>query len=229
MSMGVGQMRYLVLAREDLTNQVEGRALPNKTTVAVCRFLIEEVVCRYGCVGKIIADRGELDAQEAEELFGRLGVKLSLTTAYNPEANGKVERGHRPIVKALVRACGGQVGNWSRLLPYALWTDRTTHSSVTGFMPVELMYGHKPIMPMERTIVSWAAVDWRGEMSWEELLAARIRQLERRPEDVERAKAKLHAERARNKEQFDRTHRLRPDSPTTTEEDRGRRLGTALR
>ena len=27
---------------------------------------------------------------------------------------------------------------------------------------------------------------------------------------MERAKAKLHAERARNKEQFDRTHRLRP-------------------
>ena len=55
--------------QEDLTNQVEGRALPKKTTVAVCRFLIEDVVCRYGCVGKIVADRGELDAQEAEELF----------------------------------------------------------------------------------------------------------------------------------------------------------------
>ena len=111
MPMGVGQMRYLVLAREDLTNQVEGRALPNKTTASVCQFLIEEVVCRYGCVGKIIADREELDAQEAEELFDRLGVKLSLTTAYNPEANGKVERRHKPIIKALVRACGGQVGN----------------------------------------------------------------------------------------------------------------------
>ena len=36
MSIGVGQMRYLVLAREDLTNQVEGRALTNQTTVAVC-------------------------------------------------------------------------------------------------------------------------------------------------------------------------------------------------
>ena len=34
-----------------------------------------------------------------EELFDRLGVKLSLTTAYNAEANGKVERGHGPIVK----------------------------------------------------------------------------------------------------------------------------------
>ena len=111
MPIGEGQKRYLVLAREDLTNQVEGRALTNKTTAAVCRFLIKEVICRYGCVGKIVVDRGELDAEEAEELFDRLGVKLSLTTAYNPEANGKIERGHGPIVKALVRACEGRVGN----------------------------------------------------------------------------------------------------------------------
>jgi hypothetical protein len=115
--------------------------LLNKTMASVCRFLVKDVVCRYSCVSKIVADRGELDAQEAEELFDRLGVKLSLTTAYNPEANGKVERGHVPIVKALVWACEGQAGNWPRLLPYALWADRTTHSSVTGFMPVELMYG----------------------------------------------------------------------------------------
>ena len=73
-----------MLAREDLTNQVEGRALTNKTTKAVCRFLIEDVICRYGCIEKIVADRGELDAEEAEELFDRLGVKLSLTMAYNP-------------------------------------------------------------------------------------------------------------------------------------------------
>ena len=88
-----------------------------------------------------MADRGDLDAQEAEELFDRLGVKFSLTTAYNPEANGKVERGHGPIVKALVRACGGQVGNWPRMLPYALWEDQTTHSSVTGYMSAELIFG----------------------------------------------------------------------------------------
>jgi hypothetical protein len=123
MPLGVGQMRYFVLAREDLTNQVESRELQNKTTASVCWFLVEEVVCRYGCVGKIVADRGELHAQEAEQMFEQLGVKLSLTMAYNPEANGKVERGHEPIVKALVWACEGQVGSWPWLLPYALWAD----------------------------------------------------------------------------------------------------------
>ena len=138
-----------MLAREDLKNQAEGRALTNKTIAAVCKYLIEDVICRYGCVGKIVADRGELDVEEAEELFDRLAVKLSLTTAYNPEANGKIERGHGPIVKSIVRACEGRVGNWPRLLPYALWADRTTHSSVIGYIPAELMFGQKPIMPVE--------------------------------------------------------------------------------
>ena len=62
-------------------------------------------------MGKIVANQGELDAEEVEELFDRLGVKLSLTTTYNLEANGKVKRGHRPIVTAIVHACEGQVGN----------------------------------------------------------------------------------------------------------------------
>ena len=178
-------MRYLVLAREDLTNQVGCRALTNKTTVAVCRFLVEDVICHYGCVGKVVADRGELDAQQAEELFGRLGVNLSLTATYNLEANRKVERGHGSIVKALVHACKGRVRNWPRLLPYALWVDRTTHSSVIGYMPAELMLGQRPVMPVEWTISSWTVIDWSEEMSREELLAAQICQLERRPEDVE--------------------------------------------
>ena len=42
------------------------------------------------------------------------------------------------------------------------------------------------------------------------VVAAQIRQLDRRPEDVERAQAKLHMTRERNKRRYDRTHRLRP-------------------
>ena len=47
-------------------------------------------------------------------------------------------------------------------------------------------------------------------MSREELLAARIRQLEQRPKDVGQAAEKLQVARTRNKARFDRTHRLRP-------------------
>ena len=82
-----------MLAREDLTNHVEGRVLPRKTCSLVCQFLLEEVFCRYGCVGQVIANRGELDSDKVRGLFAKHGVRLTLTTTYNPEANGKIEEG----------------------------------------------------------------------------------------------------------------------------------------
>ena len=79
-----------------------------------------------------------------------------LTTAYNPEANGKIEQGHGRTVKALVKACNGNVKIWPHLLAYALWEDRTTHSSVTKYMQEKLMTGQEPLMPTETTITTWA-------------------------------------------------------------------------
>ena len=77
-------------------------------------------------------------------------------------------------------------------------------------MPAELMYGQKPVMPIEDTITSWVAMSWENETSREELLATRIRQLERRPEDLELAKERLEAARLSNKARFDKMHELHP-------------------
>ena len=43
---------------------IKKRALQNKITAKVCKFLSEDVICRYGCVRKIVADIGELSANE---------------------------------------------------------------------------------------------------------------------------------------------------------------------
>ena len=209
MPLGLWGMKYLVLAREELSNFVEGRALRTKTTEGVCRFILEDIFSRYGNIGRMRADRGELDAAEARSFFERHGVKLRLTTAYNPEANGKSERGHPPIINALVKACKGKPKQWPRLLPFALWADRTTHSTVTGYMPIELMLGQKPIMPVEDKVPTWVFLDWKDDITRERLLELRIQQLERLPEDQKIALEKLKAARLSNKERFDKTHRLR--------------------
>ena len=39
------------------------------------QFLLEEVFCRYGCVGQVIADRGELHSDKAREFFAKHGVQ----------------------------------------------------------------------------------------------------------------------------------------------------------
>jgi hypothetical protein len=73
------------------------------------------------------------------------------------------------------------------MLPYALWADRTTHSFVTGYIPCELMTGQALVMPAGRAIATWDVLPWKQDMSREELLAIRIRQLEDGPEDIKEA------------------------------------------
>ena len=90
---------------------------------------------------------------------------MALAMAYNLEANGKRKRGHPPIIKALAKAYRGKFGDWPKLLPYALWADCTTHSFVTEYMPFELMYGQKPIMPIQR-IQFFLGVVFLGWKTW---------------------------------------------------------------
>ncbi|KAL2614093.1 hypothetical protein R1flu_025785 [Riccia fluitans] len=181
MPIGIWGMRYLVLAREELSNYVEGRALRTKATKGLCRFILEDIFYRYGSVGRLRADRGELDTIEARQFFDRYGIKLKLTTSYNPEGNGKSERGHPPIIQALVKACKGKPKRWPQLLPFALWADRTTHSTVIGYMPTELMLGQKPIVPMEDEIPTWTAIPWEDVVTVHENATYSLRELDGTP------------------------------------------------
>ena len=115
-----------------------------------------------------------MDAVEARNFYERYGVRLRLTFAYNLEANGKNERGHPPIINALVKAYKGKPKQWPRLLFFALWADRTTHNIVTGYMPIELMLDHKPIMPTKDLVPTWVFLEWKDDITIERLLALRI-------------------------------------------------------
>ena len=202
-------MRYLILAREELSNFVEGRALRTKNTEGVCRFILEDIFSYYKSIGQMRVDRKELDVVDARNFFQGYGVKFKLTTSYNLETNDKSERDPSPIIHALVKACKGKTNLWPRLLPFALWTDKTTHSSITGYMPIELMHGHKPIMPEEESIPTWVFLSWEDNISRERLLELRIQQLGRLPEDMEVALERLKVARFGNKERFDKIHKLR--------------------
>jgi hypothetical protein len=101
-------MKYLILAREELSNFVEDRTLRTKFTEEVYRFILEDNFSRYDTIRSMRANRGELDVVESRRFFERHGVRLRLTTAYNPEANDKSERGHPPIINMLVKTCKGK-------------------------------------------------------------------------------------------------------------------------
>lgn len=60
---------YLVLARDDLSEWAEERALVAATAENVARFLYEEVICRHGCPRRIVVDGGSENLGDTRDLL----------------------------------------------------------------------------------------------------------------------------------------------------------------
>lgn len=92
---------------------------------------------------------------------------------------------------------------------FTVWADRITTRASTAFTPYRLVFGQDCVLPVELTAVSWATVSWNRVRSREDLLAARARQLERRDDDLEKAKENVRESRGKNKRFFDIKRRER--------------------
>jgi lipoate-protein ligase A len=72
------------------------------------------------------------------------------------------------------------------------------------------MFRQKLIMPIEEVVPTWSILPREYGLSRKDLLAIKIRQLERRQEDIEISIKRLKEAREKNKERFDRKHWLQP-------------------
>lgn len=138
----VRNLRFLVLSKEELSSYVEGRALESKKSGLICRFVLEDIIPRYGCFDYLRVDQ-ELNSKKARIVFERFHIKLKLTCAYNFKGNGKSNRGHPPIVNVLFKSCNRRFVEWPNYLPLALMADCMTCSSMTRFSPIDFMMGQK--------------------------------------------------------------------------------------
>ncbi|OMJ20297.1 Transposon Tf2-8 polyprotein [Smittium culicis] len=141
MHAGVGKKKYLIVARDDLSGCVEAKALSNNDADSVWKFIFEDILCRFGVVGKLVADRGELTANMIKNIYEKYGLKIAFTTSYHPQSNGMVERGHGPLVASLSKYCVENSYFWTQKLRLALWADRITAKRITGEAPYKLIYG----------------------------------------------------------------------------------------
>jgi hypothetical protein len=204
MPLGKYGMRYIIAARDSLTQAAEGRALAKNTSAEIARFLWEEVICRYGIVGKVITDNGPEVQGAFEVLVAKYGIPHAKISPYNSRANGVVERGHFVIREAIVKACEGEIYQWPDKVTHAFFADRVIARRSTGFSPHYLLHGVEPVLPFDLTEATYLTEGFRRGMSTVDLLALRIRQLEMRKEDLQRAADAIVKQRLASKEQFER-------------------------
>jgi hypothetical protein len=77
-------------------------------------------------------------------LYKRFGIETSLTTAYHPEGNGKVECKNQEVEQYLRLFCDKHQEDWAEHLPVAEFALNSRIHLGTSKAPFELIYDYYP-------------------------------------------------------------------------------------
>ena len=117
-------MRYLLTIVDRFSRWAEAEPLPDIRTETCCQAFLRIWVSRFGVPSEMTVDRGaQFTSTLWKEMHRLLGIRLSSTTAYHPQANGMVERFHRQLKASLMASATDST--WLDSLPLVLLGLRT--------------------------------------------------------------------------------------------------------
>jgi hypothetical protein len=113
----------------------------------------QEVISRFGCPRKIVVDGSLENKAFTERLCKPYHIDRKLVSAYHPQGNGLVERGHQPVVDALQKI-STTPWDWPNHLHWVLWAERISTRRSTGKAPFKLVFGCQCVLPVEMRLAS---------------------------------------------------------------------------
>ena len=194
--------KYIVVAIDYFTKWPEARAIREATAKEVSTFIYEKIICRHGCLKKIIMDREtHFNNRMIEELMNKFKVRHLLSTPYHPETNGLVERFNGTLCEALAKVTK-EKEDWDQYISPVLFAYRTTKQKSTKIEPFYLTYGRKPKLPIDQEERQEITIAERIQTLIEELPRERGKAKERIKESQEKQK-KYHDQKIKEEIKFE--------------------------
>lgn len=108
-----------------------------------------------------MSDRGpQFTSHVWESFMEKLGITVSLTSGYHPQANGQVERANQEIGRFLRTFCSTNPEDWSRFLPWAEYVKNSLRHSATQLTPFQCVLGfQRPLLPWNDNPTDSPSVD----------------------------------------------------------------------
>lgn len=165
--------KYLLTMVDRFTRWPEAVPIADQTAETVATTFISSWISRFGAPQTISTDQGrQFESQLFEQLCSRLGTKLIRTSAYNPRANGMVERFHRQL-KSSLRALSDDP-KWTQQLPLVLLGIRATTKEDLQMSSAELVYASPLRLPADLTIDEEVVRNASDPVSFAQLLRSRL-------------------------------------------------------
>jgi len=135
--------RYILTFQDDLTKFVVAEPIPMQGAETAARAFVRNIVLKFGIPEVVLTDQGSnFLSQLFQNTCKLLRIKRIHTTAFHPESNGGIERGHRVLIEYLRHYVTEDQREWDDWIPYAAHVYNVTTHRATGYAPFELFgYG----------------------------------------------------------------------------------------
>ncbi|KAI2661215.1 Transposon Tf2-9 polyprotein [Labeo rohita] len=115
------------------------------TAMETAEALCNSVFRFYGLPEDIISDRGpQFTSHLWSSFFRLLGVNISLTSGYHPQANGQAERLNQELTRFLRSYCQDHQEDWSRFILWAEYAQNSIRKPSTNLTPFQCILGFQP-------------------------------------------------------------------------------------
>lgn len=136
---------YILTFQDDLAKCVVAEPIPTQDAETVARKFVRNIVLKFGIPEVVPTDQG---SKFLSELFQNtcklLRIKGIHTTAFHPDSNDGIKRGHRAIVEYLRHYITEDQRDW---IPYATRVYNVTTHRATGYTSLELLFGYRARAP----------------------------------------------------------------------------------
>jgi hypothetical protein len=149
---------YILTMIDRFTGWCECIPTCDKSIPTAAKIIYDRWVTQRGAPQMIVSDNA-FKTEVMKEMGKICGFKQGVTSAYHPQANGKVERLHRDM-KAYLKIWGEKSGEWDRCLPGFVFAHNNTPSRRDGYSPAFLAFGREMRYPAD---IIHEEMDWADE------------------------------------------------------------------
>ena len=144
---------HLLVITDHFTKFAKVVPTKNETASTTAKALYDQFITYYGSPQRIHSDQGRsFENKLIKELCALMGIQKSRTTPYHPMGNGACERFNQTLLKMLGTLSNEKKVKWKEYVQSLVHAYNCTPHETTGFTPYELMFGRKPVLPIDHEL-----------------------------------------------------------------------------
>ena len=142
--------KHILVCIDYVSKWVEVMALTQTKEEKVANFLLNNIMQRFGALSFLVSDQiPQFMSKMIKQFVDHYQIKHKKASPYHPQTSGQVEVTNRELKNILTKIVASHKKDWADRLPKAVWAYNITWKSTTRFTPYELVYGKKPLLPIE--------------------------------------------------------------------------------